>query len=98
MRPLTRDEASLILKLYRRKGFGAAHMLEDSLLQGFPPQRVGALRETLETLQAEGIVKRKPMKHGPAVFLDPAMSRELYEQLQKHYAWLPKPPWTTTKK
>ena len=32
-------------------------MLEDSLLQGFPPQRVGALRETLEMLQTEGIVK-----------------------------------------
>ena len=98
VRSLTRDEASLTLKLYRRKGFGAAHMLEYNLLQGFPPQRVGVLRETLERLETEGIVKRKPTKHGPAVFLDPAMSRELYEQLQKHYTWLPKPPWMTSKK
>lgn len=98
MRELTRDEASLILKLYRRKRFGAAHILEDNLLHGFPPEKVGDLRETLEALKIEGIVKPKPTKHGPAVFLDPAMSPELYEQLRKHYSWLPKPPWMTSKR
>lgn len=98
MRELRRDEASLILKLYRRKRFGAAHILEDNLLHGFPPEKVGDLRETLEALKIEGIVKPKPTKHGPAAFLDPAMSLELYEQLRKHYSWLPKPPWMTSKK
>jgi len=98
VRELTRDEASLILKLYRRKRFGAAHILEDNLLQGFPPEKVGSLRGTLNGLKSEGIVKPKPTKHGPAVFLDPAMSHEIYEQLRKHYSWLPKPPWMTSRK
>lgn len=97
MRELTRDEASLILKLYRRKRFGAAHILEDNLLHGFPPEKVGGLHETLEALKMEGIVKPKPTKHGPAVFLDSAMSPELDEQLRKHYSWLPKPPWMSSK-
>jgi len=97
VRELTGDEASLILKLYRRKRFGAGHILEDNLLHGFPPEKVGVLQETLDSLKREGIVKPKSTKHGPAVFLDPAMSREIYEQLRKHYSWLPKPPWMTSK-
>jgi hypothetical protein len=93
VRDLTRAEASLVLKLYRHKRFGAAHMLEDNLLRGFPPDQVGSLRGSLERLKADGIVKPKPTKHGPAAFLDPATTTEIYEQLRKHYSWLPKPPW-----
>lgn len=98
VRDLSKDEASLIFKLYRRKRFGAAHILEDNLLQGFPPEKVGSLRGTLERLKSDGIVRSKPTKHGPAVFLDPAISREIYEQLRKHYPWLPKPPWMSSSK
>src|SRR3989442_15797763 len=97
VRELARDEASLLLKLYRRKRFGAAHILEDNLLHGFPPEKVGDLRDALEALKREGIVKSKPTKHGPAVFLDASMSRAIYEQLRKHYSWLPKPPWMTSR-
>ena len=60
-----RDEVSLILKLYRRKRFGAAHILEDNLLQGFPPEKVGSLRKTLNGLKSDGIVKPKPTSMVP---------------------------------
>ena len=97
MRELTRDQASLLLKLHRRKRFGAAHILEDNLLHGFPPEKVGDLRGALEALNREGIVKPKPTKHGPAVFLDAAMGPEIYGQLRKHYSWLPKLPWMSSR-
>jgi len=95
VRELRRDEASLILKLYRGRRFGARHILEDNLLHGFPSENLGGLRKSLEGLKNEGIVKAKPTRHGPAVFLDPSMSRDIYDQLRKHYAWLPKPPWSS---
>jgi len=76
----------------------AGHILEHNLLRGFPPEKVGSLRATLDSLKSEGIVRPKPTKHGPAVFLDPAKSNETYEQLRKHYSWLPKPPWMTSQK
>lgn len=93
MRELTRDEAAILLKLYRKKKFGSSHILEDNLLQGFPPDRVGELRATLERMKADGIVRRKKSAHGPAVFLDPSMGKEIYDQLRKRYPWLPRPPW-----
>jgi len=81
--------------MYRHKRFGGAHVLEDNLLQGYPPDKVGSLRGTLERLRVDGIVRSKKTKHGLALFLDAAMGKEIYEQLRRHYAWLPKPPWTS---
>ncbi|HLE54495.1 MAG TPA: hypothetical protein VI999_04560 [Thermoplasmata archaeon] len=93
MRDLSRDEASILFKLYRHKVFGKHHMLEDNLFRGFPPNQIANLREALETLKREGTVLRKSTKHGPAVYLPPKFGRQIYEQLKKHYPFLPKPPY-----
>ena len=68
-------------------------MLEDNLLRGFPPDQIAALRGALERLKRDGTVVRKSTKHGHAVYLPPKLGREIYEQLRKHYPFLPKPPW-----
>jgi hypothetical protein len=68
-------------------------MLEDNLLRGFPPDQIGTLRNALETLKRDGTVLRKATSHGPAVYLPPKLGREIYEQLKKHYPFLPKPPY-----
>jgi len=93
LRDISRDEAAILYKLYRHRVFGKHHMLEDNLLRGFPPDRIATLRRALETLKREGTVLRKSTKHGPAVYLPPKLGREVYEQLKKHYPFLPKPPW-----
>ena len=92
MRDLTREEGSILYKLYRHRVFGKHHMLEDNLLRGFPPDQVATLKEAMEKLKREGTVLRKSTKHGPAVYLPPKLGREIYEQLKKHYPFLPKPP------
>ena len=67
-------------------------MLEDNLLRGFPPDQNAALKGALERLKRDGTVVRKSTKHGQAVYLPPKLGREIYEQLKKHYPFLPKPP------
>ena len=93
MRDISRDEAAILYKLYRRKVFGKHHMLEDNLLRGFPPDQIAALKGAMERLKRDGTVVRKSTKHGRAVYLPPKLGREIYEQLKKHYPFLPKPPW-----
>ena len=93
MKDISREEASILYKLYRHGVFGKHHMLEDNLLRGFPPDQIAALRGALENLKREGTVLRKSTKHGPAVYLPPKLGRDIYEQLKKHYPFLPKPPW-----
>lgn len=68
-------------------------MLEDNLLRGFPPDQIATLKGALETLKREGTVLSKSTKHGAAVYLPPTLGREIYEQLKKHYPFLPKPPY-----
>lgn len=68
-------------------------MLEDNLLRGFPPDRIATLKRALERLKRDGTVLRESTKRGPAVYLPPALGREIYEQLKKHFPFLPKPPW-----
>jgi len=68
-------------------------MLEDNLLRGFPPDQIATLKAALEKLKRESTVLRKSTKHGPAVYLPPKLGREIYEQLRKHYPFLPKPPY-----
>ncbi len=68
-------------------------MLEDNLLRGFPPDQIAALRGALENLKRDGTVLRKSTKHGPAAYLPPKLGRDIYEQLKRHYPFLPKPPW-----
>ena len=55
--------------------------------------RESNLVAALEALKREGTVLCKSTKHGPAVYLPPKLGREIYEQLRKHYPFLPKPPW-----
>ena len=93
MRIFSREEASILYKLYRHRVFGKHHMLEDNLLRGFPTDQIATLRGALERLKRDGTVLRKSTKHGPAVCLPPTLGREIYEQLKKHYPFLPKPPW-----
>ena len=93
MRSLDPVEAALLLKLYRGRKFGASHLLEGNLLRGFPPDRLDVLKSALESLKRDGIVGSKKTKHGPAVSLPPSLGKEVYEQLRRRYAWLPKPPW-----
>ena len=80
-------------KLYRRRKFGASHLLEANLLEGFPQDRLDVLRKALERLKVDQILQKKASKHGPAVSIPPFISRELYLELRKFYSWLPKPPW-----
>ena len=92
MRDISREEASILYKLYRHRVFGKHHMLEDNLLRGFPPDHVASLKGALEKLKRDGTVLRKSTKHGAAVYLPPTLGREIYEQLMKYYPFLPKPP------
>ncbi len=82
-----------MLKLYRRRKFGASHILEDNLLSGFPPDELNILKEALRALKTDGILKAKKSKHGDAVSITPSLGKEVYEELRKWYAWLPEPPW-----
>ncbi len=93
MRALTPAEAALLFKLYRRRKFGANHILEDNLLAGYPPGNVADLREALEGLKREGVLVRKPTRHGPAVSIPPSLGRPIYEELRRRYPFLPPPPW-----
>jgi len=93
LRDISREEASILYKLYRHGVFGKHHMLEDNLLRGFPPDHIGSLKGALEKLKRDGTVVRKATKHGAAVCLPPKLGREIYEQLKKYYPFLPKPPW-----
>jgi len=93
MRKLSSDEAALMLKLYRRRKFGASHILEDNLLEGFPTDKVDLLRNALKTLKKDGILRAKKTKHGDAVSIPPTLGKEVYGELRKRYPWLPEPPW-----
>jgi len=93
MRGLTSEEAAVLLKLYRRRKFGANHILVDNLLSGRPPERLADLRRALERLERDAIVTRKPTRHGTAVSIPPHLGREVYEELSRHYPFLPRPPW-----
>jgi len=93
LRDISTEEASILYKLYRHRVFGKHHMLEDNLLRGFPPDQIATLKGALEKLKRESTVLRKSTKHGPAVYLPPKLGREIYEQLRKHYPFLPKPPY-----
>ncbi len=90
MRGLTAEEAALLFKLYRRGVFGKHHMLEDNALQGFPSDRVGAMRVALNQLKRDGILVQKASGHGRAVSIPPSLGAELYEELRKRYPWLPR--------
>ena len=93
VRGLTAEEAALMYKLYRRRKFGASHILEDNLLTGYPPDRLADLREALERLKRDGIVMRKSTRHGPAVSIPPPLGKAVYEELRRRYPFLPPPPW-----
>ena len=93
MRALTIEEATLLFRLYRRRKFGASHILEDNLLAGFPPEGLAGLRAALERLKREGIVLAKSTRHGPAVSVPPFLGKTIYEELRRHYPFLPPPPW-----
>ena len=94
MRSLSGEEASLLLKLYRGRKFGASHPLEDNLLRGFPTDRLDDFRAALERLKRDGMLHKRATGHGPAVSLPPTLGKEIYEELRKRYSWLPKPPWS----
>jgi len=93
LRAISRDEAAILYKLYRHKVFGKHHLLEDNVMRGFPPVQIAALRGALDSLDQDGIVLRKSSKHSPAVYLPPKLGREVYQQLKRHYPFLPRPPW-----
>ncbi|OGS50644.1 MAG: hypothetical protein A3K65_08905 [Euryarchaeota archaeon RBG_16_68_12] len=93
MRSLTTEEAALLYKLYRRRKFGASHILEVNLLTGYPPERLADLHEALDRLKRDGIVARKPTRHGPAVSIPPSLGKAIYDELRRHYPFLPPPPW-----
>jgi hypothetical protein len=93
VRSLNPEEAALLYKLYRRRKFGASHILEDNLLTGYPRERMADLREALGRLEREGIVARKSTGHGPAVSIPPPLGKAIYEELRRHYPFLPPPPW-----
>lgn len=92
VRDISKDEAAIMVKLYRHTKFGANHMLEENVLGGMR-SRLDASRAALERLKSDGILNGHPTKHGPAVAIPPSLGKEVYEQLKKHYPWLPKPPW-----
>ena len=82
-----------MLKLSRRRKFGASNILEANLLEGFPKDKVNLLREALKTLKKDGILQAKKTKHGDAVSIPVVLGKDVYDELRKKYAWLPTPPW-----
>jgi len=84
----------LLLKLYRGRKFGGSHILEDNLLRGFPSDRLDAMRRAIDDLKRDGILAAKKSRHGDAVSMPPSIGKEIYGELRKRYAWLPKPPWS----
>ncbi len=93
MRRLTAEEAAVLLKLYRRRKFGASHILEANLLSGRSPEGLAGLGRALERLKRDGIVLRKSTVHGPAVSIPPSLGKAVYEELRRHHPFLPPPPW-----
>jgi len=93
VRKLSADEAALMLKLYRRSKFGASHILEDNLLEGFPTDKLDLLRNALKALKKDGILRAKKTKQRDAVSIPPSLGKDIYGDLRKRYPWLPEPPW-----
>ena len=85
---LSENQIQLCYKLWRRCCFGNGHMLIDNLINGFPTNLQSIARESLNDLIRKNIVRRKPTRHGYAVYLNLDHRNDIEKVLRKKYGFI----------
>jgi len=86
MTSFTREELSLLHKLWIHTCFGKGHMLVDNLVKGFPSHLKGHLKDDVESLVRKNSLVKKPTRHGYAVYINVEHRMIIERELRKHFS------------
>jgi len=83
--PSDEELTALILEKMDRRGFwGGRHTDFHNVAKGFPPQYQERIKELLEGLMRKGWVVPKRTSYGLHVWLNPKMSKEIREYIDRY--------------
>jgi hypothetical protein len=79
-----RLKAWILLKLIRKRRWGARHTAFEHLCKSAPSHLRGKLRDAAKELVREGLIKVKPTFYGKQVSLNPEFCERIEEIVRKH--------------